>query len=205
MAMRDFLKTTIIGGILFLLPVAIVLFLLGHALKIVTPMVKPVVTALDFERLGRFADISAGTVLAVVVLVAVSFTAGILARTALGARVTSWFDRSMAGGLPQYRMVKAMADGLARIEGTDNMKPSLVFMEDGWQIGYALEEVGEKWMAVFLPSAPTPMSGTLIYLPAERVRPLDITMIEATTLVKRLGIGSNEALKGAKLTPPRID
>ena len=203
--MRDFLKTTIIGGILFLLPVAIVLFLLGHALKIVTPMVKPVVTALDFERLGRFADISAGTLLAVIVLVAVSFTAGILARTALGTRVTSWFDHSLAGGLPQYRMVKSMADGFAQIEGTDNMKPSLVFMEDGWQIGYALEEVGEKWMAVFLPSAPTPMSGTLIYLPAERVRPLDITMIEATTLVKRLGIGSNEALKGAKLTPPRID
>lgn len=200
--MRDFLKTTIIGGVLFLLPVAIVLFLLGHALGVVTPMVKPVVTALDFQRLGRFADLTAGTLLAVLVLVAISFTAGILARTALGARMTSWFDNSLAGGLPQYRMVKSMADGLARIEGTDHMKPSLVFMEDGWQIGYALEQVGEKWIAVFLPAAPTPMSGTLIYLPVERVRPLDITMIEATALVKRLGIGSNKALKNANLTPP---
>ena len=200
--MKDFVKTTVIGGVLFLLPVAIVLFLLGHALKIAIPLVKPVVTALDFERLGRFADIGAGTVLAVLLLVLISFTAGMLARTAVGARVSSWFENSLANGLPQYRMVKSMAEGFAHIEGAGSLKPSLVFIEDGWQIGYTLEPVGDGWVAVFLPAAPTPMSGTLIYLPADRVRPLDISMVEATTLVKRVGIGSAKALKGADLTPP---
>jgi len=200
--MREFLKTTFIGGVLFLLPVAVVLFLLGHALQIVTPMVKPVVHALDFQRLGRAADISAGTLLAVLVLVLISFIAGMLARTEAGARVSGWFDNSLAGGLPQYRLVKSMAEGYAEIEDSGSMKPALVYVEEGWQIGYALEPVGEGWVAVFLPAAPTPMSGTLIYLPTERVRPLDITMVEATTLVKRLGIGSGDALKGISLTPP---
>ena len=200
--MRDFFKTTIIGGVVFLLPLAVVLFLLGHALQIVTPVAKPIVTAFDFERLGRYADIGAGTALAVLLLVLISFVAGVLARTAAGARLASWFEDSVARGMPQYRMVKSMADGFAHIEGSDSMKPSLVFMEEGWQIGYALEPVGDGWVAVFLPDAPTPMSGTLIYLRGERVRPLDITMAEATALIKRVGIGSGEALKGVSLKPP---
>ena len=49
---------------------------------------------------------------------------------------------------------------------------------------------------------PEPASGTLIFLPAGRVRPLDISVVEATTLVKRVGIGSAKMLKGANLTPP---
>ena len=200
--MKGFFKTTILGGVLFLLPVSVVLFLLGHALQIVTPMVKPVVNTFDFERLGKAADIGAGTLLAVLLLVLISFTAGMLARTAVGSRVSSWFEKSVAGGLPQYRMVKSMAEGLAQIEGSEGMKPALVSIEDGWQLGYLLEPVGDGWVAVFLPAAPTPMSGTLIYLPTERVRPLDISMVDATALVKHLGIGSGKALRGVSLTPP---
>ncbi len=200
--MRDFIKTTIIGGVLFLLPLAVILFLLGHALTIVTPVARPIVTAFDFERLGRYADIGAGTLLSILLLVLISFVAGVLARTAVGTRVSSWFENSLSRGLPQYRMVKSMADGFAHIEGSDSMKPSLVFMEDGWQIGYAMEPVGDGWVAVFLPDVPTPMSGTLIYLPTERVRPLDITMAEMAALIKRVGIGSCETLKSANLKPP---
>jgi uncharacterized membrane protein len=87
--MRDFIKTTIIGGVLFLLPLAVILFLLGHALTIVTPVARPIVTAFDFERLGRYADIGAGTLLSILLLVLISFVAGVLARTAVGTRVSS--------------------------------------------------------------------------------------------------------------------
>jgi hypothetical protein len=33
-----------------------------------------------------------------------------------------------------------------------------VSIEDGWQIGYLLEQLENDWVAVFLPQAPTPMS-----------------------------------------------
>jgi uncharacterized membrane protein len=52
-------------------------------------------------------------------------------------------------------------------------------IEDGWQIGYLLEKLENDWVAVFLPQAPTPMSGDIMYLPINRVRPLGITMIQA--------------------------
>lgn len=47
------------------------------------------------------------------------------------------------------------------------------------------------------------MSGNVMYLPAERVRPLPITMVEAMSVVKRMGIGSAKTLRTADLTLPK--
>ena len=54
---------------------------------------------------------------------------------------------------------------------------------------------------VGLPQAPTPMSGNVMYMPSDRVRLLDIPIGEAILLVKRLGVGSADALRQADLTP----
>jgi hypothetical protein len=43
------------------------------------------------------------------------------------------------------------------------------------------------------------MSGNVMYFPAARVRPLNITMVEAMAIVKRIGVGSGAALQGAGL------
>ena len=49
-------------------------------------------------------------------------------------------------------------------------------------------------VVVFLPQqAPTPMSGNIMYLPADRVRPLGISMMQAMSIVKAIGVGSARA------------
>ena len=113
-----------------------------------------------------------------------------------------WSENSLLGGLPQYRLVKSMAEGLAQVESTEGVNPALVSVEGGWHIGYLLEPLEDGWVTVFLPQAPTPMSGNVMYLPADRVRPLDITMIQAMAIVKRMGVGSAKALHGTDLTLP---
>jgi uncharacterized membrane protein len=200
--MKTFLKTTIVGGVLFLLPVAMVLLILGYAMRLAAKVAQPISDKLRLDQLGDLSGIGAVTVLAVLVLIVVSFAAGIVARTDLGGRISRWFENSLLGGLPQYQLLKSMAEGLAHVEST-SLTPALVSIEDGWQLGYLLETLENGWVAVFLPQAPTPMSGNVMYFPAERVRPLGITMIQAMTLVKRLGVGSTEALRGADLRLPR--
>ena len=98
-----------------------------------------------------------------------------------------------------------MAEGLAHIESASGLKPALVSVEDGWQIGYLLEKLENDWVAVFLPQAPTPMSGNIMYLPISRVRPLGITMIQAMSTVKAIGVGSSAALRGIDLKLPTAD
>jgi uncharacterized membrane protein len=135
----------------------------------------------------------------------VSFAAGIVARTGVGRRITGWSETSVLGRLPQYRLMKSMAEGLAHIESASGLKPALVTIEDGWQIAYVLEQLENGWVAVFLPQAPTPMAGNVMYFPADRVRPLGVTMVQAISIVKALGVGSAAALRGVDLRLPNAE
>ena len=196
----EFLKATLAGGVLFLLPVVLVLIVLHRAMSYALGAAKPISQLLPVESvIGAYGE----NALAIFMLILVSLLAGLVARTREGRRVMSWSEHSLLGGLPQYQLVKTMAEGLSHVENAKkSVRPALISIEDGWQIGYLLEPLENGWVTVFLPQAPTPMSGNVMYLPANRARPLDITMIQAMEIVKHIGVGSAKALQGTDLTLP---
>ena len=198
-SVTELLKATMAGGLLFLLPVALIAIVLKQAMQLVEKIVRPISNYLPVEAVvGVWGE----TLLAAVVLILVSLVAGLVARTNVGRRIMRWFENSLLGGLPQYQMVKSMAEGLAHVESAEGVDPALVSIEGGWQIGYLLEPLDNGWVTVFLPQAPTPMSGNVMYLPADRVRPLGITIGQAMALVKHIGVGSTEALRSTDLRLP---
>ena len=69
------------------------------------------------------------------------------------------------------------------------------------------ELTDHEWTAikVFLPQAPSPRSGNVMYMPADRVRPLDITMVQAMSIVKAIGVGSSASLRSVDLNLPSAD
>jgi uncharacterized membrane protein len=196
--MKEFLKTTIVGGILFLLPVALVLLVLNHAFRLAAKVVGPVSHTINFDH--TLAGIGSATVLTVLLLVLVSFAAGVVARTQAGRRISEWLERSFLGGLPQYQMVKSMGEGLAQIEASDDLRPVLVSLNGGWQIGYLIETLENAWVAVFVPQAPSPTSGSVMYFPADRIRLLKTSMVQTRSVVKHIGIGSGQMLRGLELS-----
>jgi hypothetical protein len=104
---EDFVKTTVVGGLLFLLPVVLILFFLGYALGLMTTAFQWFSTSLQLGRLG-----TAGVVtLALLVLVLVSFAAGIVATTEAGGRFTVWLENTLLGAVPQYQLLKGHGAG----------------------------------------------------------------------------------------------
>jgi uncharacterized membrane protein len=200
--MKEFMKNTIVGGAVFLLPVALVGFILSRALRMTKGVAEPLAKGLQLDQLGSVAGVGAAAILSAVMLLLVSFAAGFAARTAVGKRITRWSENSLLGNLPQYHLMKSMAEGLAHLENSSGLKPVLVSIEDGWQIAYQIEQLEDDWIVVFLPQAPTPMSGNIMYLAADRVRPLGINMVQAMSIVKAIGVGSAPALRGVDLTLP---
>ena len=194
---KNFLKATLVGGLLFLVPAVLLLILLRHALQFANQVAVPLAAALP-TTFGLGAAVT--TLLAVLVLLVIALLAGLVSRSQVGRRITVWFEESLLGGLPQYRMVKSMAEGFAQIETGQGMTPILVRIDDGWQLGYLIEELADGWVAVFVPQPPSPMSGNVMYVPADTIQVLDIAMPEAMRLVKRLGIGSSEVLGRVRLS-----
>ena len=199
-ALTSFLKTTLVGGLLFLIPLGVIIVVLKHVMQIAARVAAPIA---EHFPVTQVAGVTVVTLVAALVLLLVAFLAGVLARTRLGRRMSAWFEESILGGLPQYRMAKSMAEGFTQIESGTGMHPVLVRLDDAWQLAYRIEDLPGGWVAVFVPAAPTPMSGNVLYVAARRVRPLPISMAAAMKLVRAVGVGSQEALRGADLGDSR--
>lgn len=190
---KKFLKATLVGGCMFLVPVVLLLMVVGKGMQFAGKVATPLAQALPMTHVG---GVAVTTLLAASILFVIALLAGLAARTSTGRRITAWFEESILGGMPQYRMVKSLADGLTQVESDEGLQPVLLRNDDGWMLGYQVEELPGDWRVVFLPASPTPMSGNIIYVEGSRVQPLALTMREAMMLVKRLGIGSAASLRG---------
>ncbi len=197
--MREFLKSTLVGGVVFLLPLVLVALMLNYGVQLVSGVAGPALEFLGLESYGTVQGLGIVTAASLVILIAIAFLAGFIARTKFGSGLTEWLEKAILNRLPQYQMMKSMAGSYATLHSQAGLSPALVLVEGIWRIGYRLETLENGWETVFLPQSPGTMTGIVAYVPAERVRPLDITMAEATSLVQNMGLGSRAALKNIEL------
>ncbi len=190
--LKEFLKTTIIGGALFLVPVVLLIFVLSQAMAMVEKIAGPIAEAWPGEEI---LGVGVVTIVSALVLLVISFLAGLFARTGVGRRIKDWLETSLFGKVPQYQMLKTMAETLTQVRSSEHLSTALVERDGAWQLGYVMDQVGTQVTAVFLPVSPTTMTGTVVYVPTARVRHLDLPVSDAIMLVQRLGMGSADALK----------
>ena len=203
--MAAFLKTTILGGILFLLPLAIVLMILGYPARA--------------RGNGGEADCrqARGTKAGAMTWPASGLSpcsrswCWSLFRLApawspapyLGARMTRWFENSLLGRLPQYQMLKSMAEGLVQLETASGIKPALINIEDALADGLPARAARRTAGRVsFCPRRRHRCPATSCICRPTACRPLDLTMVDAMAIIKRIGVGSGDALRGVDLKLP---
>src|SRR5262245_3704858 len=93
------LKANIVGGLLFLLPLILVVLLLGHAMKLAAKVAAPLV---QFLKLDAVIGAAGEDAVAGLMLLVIAIIAGVIASTALGKRLMRWTENSFLGRLPQY-------------------------------------------------------------------------------------------------------
>lgn len=180
------IRTTLAGGVLFLLPLILILFLLSKALKIAERLSQPVANAIGIKSIG---GIALGTLIAIVAMVLVSFLAGLLARTRLGRMAYSTLEHSILGVLPQWRIARGLVASLDA-ERASEVEVVLVPTDAGWCLGFVLEKPAGDWWTVFIPGAPQWTSGQVSYAHSDQVHPTSLSSAQAILLLRRCGAGS---------------
>ena len=92
-------------------------------------------------------------------------------------------------------MMSALAHevaGEAR-EGSE-MRPVLARIEDAWQFALVVERVDADLVAVFVPGAPDPKSGSVYLMTNDRLKTLDVSISEVMKCLKGLGLGARALL-----------
>ena len=193
--MKAFIKTSLFGGLVVILPIAILGFFFKWLFKLVTDMIQPLTNlASNIYPLPEFvADI-----IVIGIIILSCFVVGIIVRTKLGNFLHALFDNALQQLAPGYRMVKEVvvqifgnsddspfANGVVakvRLLGPDNPTEVTALVTDRHADG---------GYTVFMPTGPNPTSGNIFHVQASQVelRP-DIKLDSAMRTIIACGAGS---------------
>ena len=187
-----FIKTTIIGGFVFMVPLVIVAAVVGKALEIMTLVAKPMGNRIPVDSIR---GVAVGNLLALLVLALLCFVTGLIAKSKMAKKVYHSLDSALLA-IPGYAFIKGFTDSMTDSqEAAKFLIPVFVRFDDYEQIGFELERLKQGKVVVYLPGAPDPRSGSVVYLGADRVKRLDITVAQASNNLRHLGRGSQQFLE----------
>jgi uncharacterized membrane protein len=191
--MLKLIRTTFVGGVIFLIPIAILIAVIGQGLKIAGPVAKRVAAVLPVNMIG---GVAVAQVLAIVLLLLVCFGAGLLARVALARKAVGALEANVLSRVPAYALLKTKTQSMLSAEDIEGMSVVVMRFDDAWQIGFEIERIESGQVALFLPGSPDPWSGSVCIAEADRVTPLDLPVAAVANMARRLGRGAGEALRG---------
>jgi uncharacterized membrane protein len=180
------MKTTILGGVLFLVPLVCVVFVLKKAFD----LSKLIATPLQ-EKLGlqSFGGIGVADILAVFFILVVCFIAGHVAKQAVISKRVGKLDAFLMSIIPGYAVVKGVVGGLAQQDDAVSiLNPVLVQFDDYEQLAFEIEKAGDR-SVVYLPGSPSLRSGSCVIVKTSRVIPLDLPPHRLISLMRHMGRG----------------
>lgn len=181
------MKTTILGGILFLAPLVIVGFILGKAFQISIQVAEPLSAFMTLDGLMAVIVVN---LLAVALILLFCFLAGLLAQRAFLSSKVQRLEGFLIDLIPGYAIFRSMVKSASSSEDVENlMKPVLVRFDDYDQIALEIEE-NEDHSVLFLPGTPSAWSGSSAIVATERITYLQMPAHQALKFMRVFGRGS---------------
>jgi len=190
-AMFRFLKTTVIGGIAFMVPIVIFAMIITKALELTNKLAVPLSAMMPIDSIGHVAVVD---FLALIIILLICFMAGLAAKTAYARKYLSSLESRVLSKFPAYDFLKSKMYTVLQAEEVEGMKPVLVRFDDSWQIALEVENIPGGTSAVYLPGAPDPWSGSVCFVTEDRIQSLESPLPVIIRTLKGLGKGSREQL-----------
>ena len=189
--LANFIRLTIAGGILFLIPVSAIVFIMIKVISFLYSFSKPITAKLPFENVG---GVGVNTLMSIILLLLISFLAGIFMRTKTKKKIIQWLENRVLVYIPGYSYIRARSSDLFGEGKTDSWKAASIFVDDNEVLCFVIDET-EDYCSIFLPSAPSPTSGSVVVREKTKVTYLPINVSEAISMIKQLGKGASEPIQ----------
>src|SRR5262245_55267316 len=181
----EFVVKSFVAGLVILLPVYFSVLILLKAMQSVAGVVRPISKLLPEW-------FPAEKVLSLLLVVLVCFLVGAVVATRRGRAARERIEKSLFERIPGYALFRSLTQQVAGSPEERVWKPALAEIEEALVPAFIIEEFADGRFTVFVPSAPTPLSGSIYILTPERVHPVDIPFTHAVRALSRWGSGSKE-------------
>lgn len=193
-SLLEFIKTSLIGGLLVLLPLIVFYLLLAEMLELVVALATPIA---DLFPEGAFDRVNAPVLVALCLIVGASFLFGLALRSMTLRNLGLWIEQAVFGRLPLYRAVKSLSRGLVGAKEDTDFLPAVLNSADGErEIVYIIEDHGDGQVTVLVPWAPASFAGSVKIISRDRIEMLDASLGDVSRVLSQWGVGAREMLIG---------
>jgi len=188
---KQFLLTTLLGGLVVLLPLVIVVWLITFLIGFITEFLAPIA-----DIIGNFTQYHQTILdlLAYAVAIILCFTIGLFVRTKIGQATFSGFENRYLIRLPLYGAIK---ETVQQFSGAKKMPFSdvvLYTMGDVQMTGFITEDHGNGTVTLFIPTAPNPTNGFVVHVSESSIRRISVSSEEAMRSIIGIGVGSTKLM-----------
>ena len=194
------IRNHIVYGAIALLPVLILVFVVFKVHEYVTKAAVAIAPVLGESSLYGTGVI---LVMTVVGLVLLCLLLGALVNSPMGARAFEAVQAKFGDVIPGYEIVANLMRGIA-----GNKKaypPALItlFAPGTAVLGFVMEDLGDAYVTVFVPSTPVVTVGGVHVVERGRVQLIDATSRDTAECIGQWGLGVKELLRDSAPASPR--
>lgn len=198
-------KKKLMTGLLVVIPLGITIFILKFLFNLADGVLAPVLTRMVtwFHAEAEYVP-GLGMLSGLIVI----YIAGVIAGNLLGRRMVAWWDDALSR-IPVVKTIYSSSKQVANVfsPGDKNAFRRAVYVEFpcagsyaiAFQTGTVPAASGKRYASVFVPTAPNPTGGYVLFLEEEKVYPADFGVEEAMKIVVSGGMVTPDLIRAAKL------
>ena len=192
---KKFFITTILGGLLVILPIVIILWAFNMLIRIIVSNITPVTMIVDKFISVRYLP----EIISAIIIVIICFLVGLSVRTKLGNWIHINIEEKILTKIPGYNMVKGAINQLISTEKKTKPFSQVVlfklFNNEVLLMGVITDDEDEEYVTIFCATAPNPTSGFIYHVLRKDVFLVDISVEDTMRTVFSGGSGSSMLLK----------
>jgi uncharacterized membrane protein len=193
---KSFLKTSIIGGVVVILPLFIFILVFKWLFGWVTDIIQPLTDLLVTK--SHMKEIIADFLVITIILIS-CFIIGVIIKTEFGKFIHEKLERRVLKIAPGYSTIKEI---VMQVVGKKFPFSSValvrVFENDTLMTAFITDKHEDGSCTVFIPTAPNPTSGFVYHIKNEYIYHVDVPVEEAMRSIITCGAGSNKILKACR-------
>jgi uncharacterized membrane protein len=193
--LRSFLKTSLLGGLVVILPATILVTVSLWLFGLITNWIKPLSDIL--RSYSEYNELIADFI-AISLIVIICFFVGVLVRTRLGGFLFRTIENRILQLVPGYSMIK---ETVLQVFANRDESPfssvafAQIYGNDTLATVFITDKHADGSFTVFMPTGPNPTSGLIFHLKGTYVHPVKIPVQDAMRSIISCGAGTHRLLQ----------
>ncbi len=184
---QKFSFTTLIGGLLVLLPITIFILLVRFVFDLISNFLNPIAALFGFIDNPFLVQL-----ISFALVIAFCFFVGLAVRTRSGKAIYGYLEKQLLERLPFYSTIRGTVQQVFGDKGSSFSQVVLIEVFNVQMTGFVTSESPNGIYTVFVPTAPNPTNGFIFHTTAEKLTFLDMRPEDAMRTVIGVGTGSEE-------------